>query len=296
MSSPSTLSAEERRTAEYEAFVGMGADYYAPRFTRFDSGGRLFGWHWPAFFVSSLWFLYRKMWGHALIYLLAAPFVALILSVIAGVALGAEAGVWCFIALTALMWIAVPLFANFLYWRHARSEINSVAARLVGDARTQEIERRGGTTWWGVAVAFASSFFFVGILAAIAIPAYQDYTIRSQVASGLAVAAGAKVQVEEQYAASNDWPTLGEEEFDVSASPYVDGVYVEDGSVVIRFGGNANDIISKQSVALSGGVSEAGEFVWTCGNAPTAEGVQVAPGPAGSEIPDKYLPTYCRAQ
>ncbi len=46
----------------------------------------------------------------------------------------------------------------------------------------------------------------IGILAAIAIPAYQDYTIRSQVAEGLTLAADLKVAVAEQIANSGEWP------------------------------------------------------------------------------------------
>ncbi len=296
MAGPATLSAEERRVAEYESFVGMNRDYYVPRFVSFDSGGRLLGWHWPAFFVSSLWLLYRKMWGPALIYLLAAPFVTLLLSVIVGVSLSADAGFLTAGALTLLCWIAVPMFANVLYWRHARAEINSVAVRLVGDARLVEIERRGGITWWGVATAFASSFFFIGVLAAIAIPAYQDYTIRSQVMSGLTAAAEAKTKVAEAYAANTEWPSFAEGSFDVTLTPYVDSLSVDNGSVVIVYGRNADEAIANQSLMLTAGVNEAGEVIWVCGNAPVGDDVQVAPGPAGSEIADKYLPASCRAE
>ena len=46
----------------------------------------------------------------------------------------------------------------------------------------------------------------IGVLAAIAIPAYQDYTIRAQVSEGLTLASGAKVAVEDYYAQHGDWP------------------------------------------------------------------------------------------
>src|SRR5690606_26320400 len=46
----------------------------------------------------------------------------------------------------------------------------------------------------------------VGILAAVALPAYQDYTIRAQVAEGLSLASGAKVVVAEYYANRGDFP------------------------------------------------------------------------------------------
>ena len=47
----------------------------------------------------------------------------------------------------------------------------------------------------------------IGILAAIAIPAYQDYLIRSQVSEGLTMAAAAKAGVSEYYANKGSWPT-----------------------------------------------------------------------------------------
>ncbi len=47
----------------------------------------------------------------------------------------------------------------------------------------------------------------IGILAAIALPAYQDYTIRSKVTEGLAVASGAKTAVAESYASQGAFPT-----------------------------------------------------------------------------------------
>ena len=47
----------------------------------------------------------------------------------------------------------------------------------------------------------------IGILAAIAIPAYQDYLIRSQVSEGLTMASAAKASVSEYYANNGSWPT-----------------------------------------------------------------------------------------
>ncbi|MBP7580114.1 MAG: pilin [Vogesella sp.] len=46
----------------------------------------------------------------------------------------------------------------------------------------------------------------IGILAAIAIPAYQDYTKRAHVSEGLSLAAGAKTAVSEFYSTNNTWP------------------------------------------------------------------------------------------
>ncbi|HEX2139136.1 MAG TPA: pilin, partial [Woeseiaceae bacterium] len=50
----------------------------------------------------------------------------------------------------------------------------------------------------------------IGILAAIAIPAYQDYTIRAQVSEGLNLASGAKVAVAEYYQNNGAWPSCND--------------------------------------------------------------------------------------
>src|SRR5690554_1470667 len=47
----------------------------------------------------------------------------------------------------------------------------------------------------------------IGILAAVALPAYQDYTKRSHVSEGLSLAAGAKTAVTEFYSSNGEWPT-----------------------------------------------------------------------------------------
>ncbi|NQZ30060.1 MAG: pilin [Oceanospirillaceae bacterium] len=47
----------------------------------------------------------------------------------------------------------------------------------------------------------------IGILAAIALPAYQDYTTRSRVAEGLSLAAGAKTGIVETFSSTGVWPS-----------------------------------------------------------------------------------------
>src|SRR5918994_3257890 len=74
----------------------------------------------------------------------------------------------------------------------------------------------------------------IGILAAIAIPAYQDYTIRSQVTEGLNLAAPAKASVAEVYANRGDWPA-DNTEAGIGSSASIVGKYVT--SVSIGSGG-----------------------------------------------------------
>ena len=66
----------------------------------------------------------------------------------------------------------------------------------------------------------------IGILAAIAIPAYQDYVIRSQVTEGLAMAGASKASVAEFYANRGTWPA-GNSEAGVGAASEIKGKYVD---------------------------------------------------------------------
>jgi len=78
----------------------------------------------------------------------------------------------------------------------------------------------------------------IGILAAIAIPAYQDYLIRSQVSEGLAMASSTKASVAEYFADRGQWPAnngaLG-----ITTQPtgkYVSGITVTNGEILITYG------------------------------------------------------------
>ena len=85
----------------------------------------------------------------------------------------------------------------------------------------------------------------IGILAAIAIPAYQDYTIRAQVSEGMNLAAGAKAAVAESFLNRGEAP-LDRTEAGMTGLPgdtqgkYVDQVQVALGTITIRYGNEAN--------------------------------------------------------
>src|SRR3984957_15409412 len=91
----------------------------------------------------------------------------------------------------------------------------------------------------------------IGILAAIAIPAYQDYTIRAQVTEGLNLADAVKTAVAEYYANNGTFPTTAQ----VSASgqvsstgKYVSGISSALGAVTITYGLQANAKVSGKSL------------------------------------------------
>ena len=154
----------------------------------------------------------------------------------------------------------------------------------------------------------------IGILAAIAIPAYQDYTIRSKVTEGLNLAAAAKLAVAETWQSSGDLtslvagvaPCAPGVTYCFTPSKYVSKIDINggaagDGMITITYGPEPSQIIGQQltlmpSIAkakLSAGA--AGNIDWACAGqsslTATARGLPVGPG--GSLL-GKYAPAECR--
>ena len=128
--------------------------------------------------------------------------------------------------------------------------------------------------------------FVIAILAAIAIPAYQDYIIRAQVSQGLALADGAKLAVSEAYASSghlpSDNPSAGLAEGTDISGKYVSGVDVSDGKITVAFDTvSANLQIRNDVLVLTPLPGGNGHVGWQCGGPETT-------------VPEKYLPLACR--
>ena len=137
----------------------------------------------------------------------------------------------------------------------------------------------------------------IGILAAIAIPAYQNYTIRAQVTEGLNMAGGWKAAVAEYYANTGNWPTLANLTGTVaSTGKYVTSVTVAavGGQIVITYGGQANNKILGKLLDISPGLSNNNDVVWVCGTAPVPA-LATPPVADASNVPAQYLPTICHA-
>ena len=109
----------------------------------------------------------------------------------------------------------------------------------------------------------------IGILAAIAIPAYQDYTIRSQVSEGLAMAGAAKASVAETFAQTGTWPANNDAggmgaatNITASTSPASRCRLARSRST---FGSQANAAINGQTLSIKPFVSANNDVVWVCG-------------------------------
>jgi len=128
----------------------------------------------------------------------------------------------------------------------------------------------------------------IAILAAIAIPAYQDYLIRTQVSEGAVLTDGAKTAVAEFYSNKGTFP-LNNASAGLPATPAsISGKYVASvtvgastGKITALFGNSSNAKISGQTFVLSP-IVNAGSVAWSC--LPSG----------GTTVDPKYLPTSCR--
>jgi len=147
----------------------------------------------------------------------------------------------------------------------------------------------------------------IGILAAIALPAYQDYTIRSQVAEGLTLAAAAKTGVSESYAQRGTAPaTRADAGMTANAvdtnGNYVSSVGVTQGVITITYSntGNqrANAKINGNTLTIVPYVSADDSITWKCratgsDAVPTGAIMNNATNAVGNLLA-KYAPAECR--
>jgi type IV pilus assembly protein PilA len=150
----------------------------------------------------------------------------------------------------------------------------------------------------------------IGILAAIAIPAYQDYTIRSQISEGLSLAASGKAAVAEFYMNEGDAPAARTNAgMSLNAADtqgkYVTSVGVANGTITITYGNEVNQLVAGATISLTPYESIDGSVVWRCGYAAVPAGlnvigtraagnVAVYAAPSGANMDPRYLPSACR--
>jgi len=108
----------------------------------------------------------------------------------------------------------------------------------------------------------------IGILAAIAIPAYQDYTARAQMSEAFSLAGGQKSAVSEVYANTGDWP-VDNSAAGVAAATDIKGKYVaqvavDKGKIVAKMvATGVNTGIQGKTLTLSPIVNN-GSVDWKC--------------------------------
>lgn len=283
---PSSETMQAPEGDPLRTYVGpSSAEYYARKFDRFKNGGSAISWNWPAFFVSSFWLLYRKMWLNAFLYWFALPTALIVLSGIVAATIDAGmAIVFYYGAYFVIAFIVFPLYANRLYYAHAQSKVRHVESLNSSPAeQTARLVKIGGTSNVVLIVLPIILIAVIGILAAIAIPAYQDYTIRAQVAEGLNLSSRAKQGVTLYYEDIGELPSdnasAGLPEPHQVNGNYVSSVEVIDGDVIITYGNQAHSIIDGETLILSPYAETSNYVEWEC---------------YSPSISARHLPSACR--
>ena len=141
----------------------------------------------------------------------------------------------------------------------------------------------------------------IGVLAAIAIPAYQDYTIRSQVSEGLTLSSAVQAAVIDFWDQTGNWPTAitgGGTALNYSAAPsgnYVTSITTAGGAITITFGNRVSSVISGQQLSLNIWLTTAQDPAWVCGNSTSSPVGSTQVGTGTTNITSKYLPKACQA-
>lgn len=124
----------------------------------------------------------------------------------------------------------------------------------------------------------------IAILAAIAIPAYQDYLIRTQVTEGMSLASGAKGAVWDFVSNTGRFPKSNESA-GLAKNTSIIGNFVSSvnlapaGKITVAFHQPKTNSSIKNSTLVISAITQAGSITWSCN---------------GGTVSDKYLPTTCR--
>ncbi len=118
----------------------------------------------------------------------------------------------------------------------------------------------------------------IGILAAVALPAYQDYTIRAKVSELVLAASGFKTSIAEKAASDTSLASAGVG-LTVTNSGKVSGGSVTDGGV-IQIAGNQTTVGTAVTITLTPTLTAEGKVTWAC--------------TAGASSQFKFLPAECR--
>ncbi len=273
----------------YRMAVGPRADYYVPRFLRFERAGRATAtWHWPSFWIPSIWAFYRKLWlagiGFALLpFLGAAAFAAI------EPAIGGSNLVW--FALAALFIWFVPcvvpaLFANALLYHRVRAQVRRAEGerRSIGQIATMLTKRTPTAFTVALCVGIAAVILTPQLAAPNLNALYKEHVVRTRLAESLAAVRPLQRQIEESIERFGVLPRTPDYAVmlahrgamlleDVNLSPTTGRLRLVLGPTVAELDGTA--------ILLAPSIDARQRVNWLC-------------IPVG--IPPAYLPDECRKQ
>jgi hypothetical protein len=188
---PRERRVEPRLAVLYRLAVGPAADYYTPRFLRYEQDGHAHpGFHWAALMLPPVWAFYRKLWLAGVVYALMP-----ILGALAVHALGERIDDWnvpWMVGAALLVWLLPSLsaatLANSLLYRHIRRLVQRAEARSETPAQAAQLlsERSPTSGLAGFLLGAGSLALALGILSPGIVRAYTEHDARTKVAETLA--------------------------------------------------------------------------------------------------------------
>lgn len=140
----------------------------------------------------------------------------------------------------------------------------------------------------------------IGILASIALPAYQDYIIRAQIVEGLNLSNVAKTKITEFYEYHGSFPKNNEEaglpDAKYLIGNYVSSVSIHEGAINITLGNKVNDFVSGEVISIRPQYvkeSPVTPIAWLCGHSAIVSGM-TAVGENKTSLSHSFLPGACR--
>lgn len=118
----------------------------------------------------------------------------------------------------------------------------------------------------------------IGILAAIALPAYQDYTTRAKVTEVILAASSARTAISEAAAVAGAMPTASQVTIETTTSKYVASLAYSGGVITATARDTGNASVNNQTITLTGTATANGTVDWVC----------------GGSIPAKFRPASCQ--
>jgi len=270
----------------FRVAVGPSADYYAPRFLKYEQAGRAKpGWHWPSFLLPSVWAFYRKLWLAGILFALlpvagAFAFAALATRI-------DHASIPWLVGAVVVIWFlpgVIPaLTANSLLYRRirqtvARAEASTGSPSQVASAlaRLEPTSLPAGLLLGGGAIAFAASLAAPGVQMA-----WFEHEVRVQIGAALASMRPLQQQVEDSWDRVRAVPRmLDVESLRVqAAAAFFDEVSFRPANGRLRLGlGPTIPELFGRSILLAPAVDASQHIRWTC--------IPV-------DIPARFLPKDC---
>ena len=188
----------------YRLAVGPAADYYAPRFLRFEQAGYSKpGFHWAALIFPPVWAFYRKLWVSGVVYAAMPVAGALVVR-----ALGERIDDWnipWLICAAVLTWLLPSLcaatLADSLLYHRIRRVVRRAEARTVNAAEAAQVisERSPTSGVAGFLLGIGSVILALCIVAPGMLRAYAEHAVRAQVAETIASVKSVQTEVEERF-------------------------------------------------------------------------------------------------